>query len=288
MIIYTLLLAEVVLWGMYPIFTHYFVLTVDPIFLVSISSLIASIPFVARLIVTKKYKKLVSKNIVRSLIPIAFFTAIGHGFLFFGTKLTSGVNTGLLLQVEPIYSLILGAIFLGDIIGKKRIAATFIMILGAMTIVYKGTISPNPGDIFILLTPLMYQLSHTFAKKLLDNGTDISVILAGRQLGSGFILLLLAFVSNKSFVSLLNFQNVGSATYLGLYLSLVVFLWYSIIKRIPLSVASSFLPLTAVSSLFGSVFFLKETISTQQYIGFILIMSGTAWMSKLYSQKALN
>ncbi|MEK7633512.1 MAG: DMT family transporter [Patescibacteria group bacterium] len=135
---YFVLLFGVILWGMFPIITHKFVLSIDPLFLVSLSVFIASIPFIIQLFVKKEFNKLFSVKILKTLLPVAFFTAIGQALLFIGTKLTSGVNTGLLLQTEPIYSLILGTIFLGEIVRNGQIGATLLMVIGAMTIVYRG------------------------------------------------------------------------------------------------------------------------------------------------------
>lgn len=283
---YLILTFGMVLWGMYPILTHKIVLGLDPLFLVSVSMLIASVPFIIQLILKKEYKQLFSQKILKTLIPVALFTAAGQAFLFAGTKLTSGVNTGLLLQVEPVYSLILGAIFLGEMIGGGQIGATLIMVVGAMTIVYKkGGMSINFGDLLILLSPLMFQISHAIAKKLLNKGAKISLLLAGRHLYGGIILLVFSFITNTSIISLFNFNNLKTASYLGLYLSLLAFLWYSSIKKIPVSAASSFLPLTALVSLLGSVFFLKETVSIQQYIGFFLIVGGIIWQTHLSIHK---
>lgn len=279
---YLILTFGMVLWGMYPILTHKIVLGLDPLFLVSASMLIASVPFIIQLILKKENKQLFSQKMLKTLIPVALFTAAGQAFLFVGTKLTSGVNTGLLLQVEPVYSLILGIIFLGEIIGGGQIGATLIMVIGAMTIVYKkGGININFGDLLILLSPLMFQISHAVAKKLLNKGTKISLILAGRHFYGGIMLIIFTFITNKSVINLFNFDNFKTASYLGLYLSFLAFLWYSSIKKIPVSVASSFLPLTALVSLLGSVFFLKETISIQQYIGFFLIVGGIIWQTHL-------
>ncbi len=285
--IYLLLVFNMVLWGMYPIFTHYFVLSLDPLLLLSVTALIASFPFIINLAVKKKLGQIFSAKNLKTLLPVALFAAIGNVLLFTGTKLTSGANTGLLLQVEPIYSLILGVIFFGEIIEKKRIGATLLMVIGAMTIVYRGEKSLNIGDFFILATPLMYQLSHTAAKRLLDKGADTSLILAGRQFYAGVLILLLVFLMNKSFMTAFSLNNLTSATFLGLYLSFVAFLWYTALKRMPVSVASSFLPLTALVSLLGSVFFLRETISLPQYVGFAFIVSGLLWFAKTYSHKKL-
>jgi len=279
---YLILTFGMVLWGMYPILTHKIVLNLDPLFLVSVSMLIASVPFIIQLILKKEYKQLFSQKILRALVPVALFTAAGQAFLFAGTKLTSGINTGLLLQVEPVYSLILGTIFLGEMVGGGQIGATLIMVAGAMTIVYKkGGVNLNFGDLLILLSPLMFQISHAIGKKILNKGAKIGLVLAGRHLYGGIMLIIFAFITNKSIISLFNINNIKTASYLGLYLSLLAFLWYSSIKKIPVSVASSFLPLTALVSLLGSVFFLKETISVQQYIGFFLIAGGIIWQTHL-------
>jgi len=278
---YLILFLGMTLWGMYPLFTHKFVLGIDPLFLVSVSTLIAAIPFIIQLLIKKEFRQLFSLKNLKTLLLVALFTAIGQGFLFIGTKLTSGTNTGLLLQSEPIYSLILGVIFLGEVIGASQAGATLLMVIGAMTIVYKGGMNLNVGDILILLSPLMFQISHAFGKKLLSKGADIYLILAGRQFYGGLMLLILAFIFNKSMISLFTFNNLLSTFYLGLFSAIVALCWYASIKKIPVSVASSFLPLTAVVSLLGSVFFLKEIISVQQYFGFLFIVGGMVWQTRL-------
>jgi drug/metabolite transporter (DMT)-like permease len=282
---YPILLLGVILWGLYPIFTHHFVLTLDPLFLVSIASFVASIPFIIRLIITGKQNQLFSGKNLKSILPVALFTGASYSLLFIGTKLTSGTNSGLLLQAEPIYALILGVIFFGEVLGKERISASLVLILGAMIIVYKGGANPNLGDLLILLVPLSAQISHTIAKKLLDKGMDKYLLLAGRQFYSGLLLIVFVFTMNKSFFGLLSFNNLAIASYLGLYISAVIFIWYTSIKKMPVSVASSYLPITALASLLGSAFFLKETISTQQYVGFFFIVGGMIWLGKLYSRK---
>jgi len=283
---YLILLCGMFLWGMYPLFTHKFVLDINPMFLVSISTLTASIPFIFQLIKNKEFNQLFIVEDLKILLPIAFFTAVGQAFLFIGTKMTSGTNTGLLLQTEPIYSLILGVLFLGEIIGSGQIGATLLMVVGAMTIVYKGKmIVPNTGDFLILLSPLMFQISHAIGKQLLNKGAKVSLILAGRQFYGGVILLIFAFMMNKSIINLFNIKNLLTGLYLGVFAAIVALCWYSSIKKIPVSVASSFLPLTALVSMVGSVFFLKETVNVQQYVGFFLIVGGMLWQTKLLSVK---
>jgi len=91
---------------------------------------------------------------------------------------------------------------------------------------------------------------------------------------------------NKSILNQFNFNSLTSALYLGLFLSAISFCWFSSIKKLSVSVASSFLPFTAVVSLLGSVFFLKETISIQQFAGSFFIIGGMIWQANLHVRKA--
>lgn len=282
---YLILFTGLILWGLYPIFTHKYIVGINPMLLVSISTLTASIPFIILLIIKKELLELFSVKILKTLIFVAFFTAVGQAFLFIGTKLTSGTNTGLLLQIEPIYSLVLGAIFLGEIISGGQILATLLMVFGAMIIVYKGGSSVNLGDILILLSPLTFQISHLIGKRLLNNNFDVHLILAGRQFLGGIMLLSFTFITNRNTISLLNYRIISIGLFLGIILSVMALCWYLAIKKIPVSIASSFLPFTALVSLVASAVYLKEVISIQQYVGFVLIVGGMFWQTYIANKK---
>jgi drug/metabolite transporter (DMT)-like permease len=123
-------------------------------------------------------------------------------------------------------------------------------------------------------------------KKLLNKKVGVNLILAGRQFFGGMMLLLFTFVTNKNFISLFSYQSVSIGFFLGMIAAIVALCWYMSIKKISVSVASSFLPLTALVSLFASVVYLKEVVSIQQYIGFLLIVSGMFWQTHIINNKA--
>jgi drug/metabolite transporter (DMT)-like permease len=271
-----------VLWGLYPIFTHYFVRSLDPVFLSSVSTVFSSVPFLVMLLFSKNKSYAKPARILKPIFLTAFFAGVGSMLLFTGTRLTSGTNTGLLLQVEPMYALLLGVYIFKEKFDRGKFSATLLMVLGAVVIIYKGFVPPNIGDIFVLFTTLMFQISHVFVKRLLDKGEDMTWILFLRQLLGGLMLVIFACIISPSFLQLATSpESVLHAGFLGIYLSAVILLWYSAVKKMPLSVASSFLPITALVALIASALFLKETITTQHIFGFILIVSGMLWQAKI-------
>ena len=175
---------------------------------------------------------------------------------------------------------------MGEIISSSQVGATLLMVIGAITIVYKGGVNLNLGDILVLFSPLMFQISHAIAKKLLNKGTYIFLILAGRQLYGGLMLLFFSFIMNKSIINLFNFNSLTSALYLGLFLSAISFCWFSSIKKFPFLLHRLF---TINSScIFTWVsFFLKETISIQQYLGFFFIVGGMIWQASSLNKKQI-
>ncbi len=283
---YFLALVTMFIYGMYPVVSHYLVSDIDPIFLIGIVSIVASIPFLLYLIPRNKQKDLFSIRFRKLFIEIALLAAAANALFFIGTKMTSGLNTSLLLQVEPIYSVILAFIFLGEKIKKREILSIIVMVIGAVVVAYKGGQGLNIGDIFIIITPLLYQAYHMRAKQIMTQGGSANMVAAGRLLYGGIILLFIALVVHpESILILTNVTKVWKMLLFGLLLSLNFFTWYQAVKLMPLSRASAFIPLSVSVSFLGSVFLLKEMPTSQHYVGLILILIGLIGLTWIHFKR---
>ncbi|MDP2861153.1 MAG: DMT family transporter [bacterium] len=243
-----------------------------------------SFPFLLKLKLQNQEKDLYSQKFIKSLLGIAILTTIGSFFYFVGTKYTTGINTGLLTQIEPFYAIVLSAIFLGEAVKRNQIMATLTMVLGAVVLVYKGLDQLNIGDILIVLAPMFFQASHIIAKKIMNKVSDTDVIPAARLLYSGLLLTIFALIVNPlSFQQLFFWQNVVSIMIFAfIFRALDFYLWYQAIKRISVPKASAVIPLAAAISFVGSVFFLKEIPDARQYVGLFLIMGALNWFSIIH------
>lgn len=276
-----LVIVDMILYGMFPVFAHYFVTKMDPLFFAGTATLAGSFPLLAILKSKKKIKEIYSKKFIKPLFGVVIASTFANGFFFLGTKLTSGINSGLLVQIEPFYAAVLAALFLGETIGLGQLIATALMVVGAVTVVFKGVSGLNLGDLLILVTPIFYQVGHIFAKRIIKKISDVYVIPAARTLYGGIILTILALVINPySALQLLNLENVISILLFGFILRALDFtLWYSAIKRIPVSKASAVLPLAAGVSFFLSITFLKEQATLRQFMGLFFILGGLILLS---------
>ena len=284
-----LVIICVFIHGAHPILGKYGVSLVSPLFFASLTNLIAAAGLV--LIILLKRESLViliKKRFFILLFLIGFFgTTLSNVMFFYGVRLTSGINSAILLQVEPIYSLIIGYLLLKERVSTRQIISTLLIIFGTLMVIYQGTSRMNWGDILILLTPLCYQVGHFFSKQLL-NETEISplFIATGRTFYGGLILLILnRFTGSHEFDILTQSNILAIFIFYGIVVYALSYLtFYGAIKRINLSKASAIISVYPAISIILARFILKEVPDFYQLGGFFVIMLGIFYLANLKSE----
>lgn len=278
---------EIFLSGLFPVVTKYGVGFISPVFFAAISALIGSGFLLLILKFRGELSQLFSRNLLRYLLPIGFFGTFATSVsFFFGSTMTSGINSSILLQVEPIYSIILSFFILKEIIRKKQVAVTLFILSGAILVLYNGALSISLGHVLVLLTPLFWQISHLFAKKIFDK-TSLYVVSASRVFYGGLLLFALTFIpgfNDYGFLTdpgiLLIFLFQGLTAFVG-----AVVVWYLVITRINLSKATAIVGVYPVFSVILAWIFLGEKASIYQIIGLFIIVGGIFLLSRIRSEK---
>jgi len=240
--------------GIQPVFTKLAVGIINPLFAASMASLIGFIvPFVF-LLKNNDFKIIFHRRNLKEILLVGFFgTTVAYLLFFFGAQLTSGINAAILMQAEPIYSILLGYFLLKEKISSKQVLITLLIVAGVIVVIYKGTTSLNVGDFLILLTPLFYQISHVTAKRAIKRIGTFAVQ-AGRYLSAGITLFIISsFLGVNQFNLLLEPLNLATILALGLIVAGIGSLaFYEAIKRIDLSkVTAMIAPYSVLSVIFG-------------------------------------
>jgi drug/metabolite transporter (DMT)-like permease len=284
-----LVIICVFIHGAHPILGKYGVSLVSPLFFASLTNLIAAAGLVLIILLKRESLAiLIKKRFFILLFLIGFFgTTLSNIMFFYGVRLTSGINSAILLQVEPIYSLIIGYLLLQERVTTRQIISTMLIIFGTLIVIYQGTSRMNWGDILILLTPLCYQVGHFFSKQLL-NETEISplFIATGRTFYGGLILLILnQFTGNHELNILIQPNILAIFIFYGIVVYALSYLtFYAAIKRINLSKASAIISVYPAISIILARFILKEILDFYQLSGFCIIMFGIFYLSNLKSE----
>lgn len=280
-------MVEIILAGLFPVITKYGVGFINPLFFAAISALIGAGFMLIFLKFRKELRQLFSKELLLNLFLIGLFgTFLSSIVFFFGSTMTSGINASILLQVEPIYSIVLSFFLLSELIRKKQVAITLLILSGTIIVLYNGVLSINMGDILILLTPLFWQIGHVVARKTLEK-TSSYVVSGARVFYGGILLFILSLIpgfSEYEFLTdpgiMLIFVFQGIIVYVG---SMIV--WYEAIGRINLSKATAIIAPYPIFSVILAWIFLGETVSIYQLAGLAIIIAGIILLSRIRSEK---
>jgi drug/metabolite transporter (DMT)-like permease len=287
-IIFTII--TIFLAGSLPIVVKYGTGIIHPLFFATVTSLIAGGCLFMVTLIKGNWKILLDRKYLFYFLIIGFFgTTLSNILFFYGVTLTSGINSAILLQIEPLYALFIGYIFLRERIGLKQIIFTFVIILGTLTVLYQGGFKVSWGDGLVLFAPLCWQITHFQSKRLMANHQGITplIIATVRTLYGGIFLFIINYIwgvnqfdklSGPKILFIIFFQGM-----IGFALQYSV--WYEAVKRINLSKATTIISVYPVFSILLAWFILKEIPTINHLIGFGLILIGIISLSGIKSEQ---
>jgi drug/metabolite transporter (DMT)-like permease len=230
-----------------------------------------------------RWRQVISRKVAPSLAmmglcsgaaTVVFISALAH---------TTPANAAIVAQIEVIYSAALTAWLLGERPSLKLSLAALLVMSGTALVMLHDLASPRwKGDLMILCTPWLYQLSHIFAKRLpLDLD---AVTLSGGRVFYGILtmapvcLWVLSHGGRWSWspeaLRILALQGV-------LMSSLNFVLWYMAIRNMELSKATTFMLSYPALTLVFSWALGRDMIQGVQILGLVCSFSGAVWTARL-------
>lgn len=276
--------------GFAPIFGGVSVKVIDNILLVFLSSIIGFLYFLPYLIKNKSFGILFNKNNFLPFLVIANFgSALPFCCLLYALNFTTPANTAILNQFELLYSFIFSIIFLKETVTFRQILASLLIVLGGVILMSGSFKSINlKGDLIVILSVWMFQVSHIAAKKLSVN-IPCQVLAAAKNLYAiPLMAVLLLMYSNTIFIKP-GVALYGVLFYMGIIrYGLSYLLWFWTIQKLSLpkvtAIALSYPALTLIlSCLFG-----YDKLTLHNVCGLILSMFGAIMLSKMMTKEAKN
>lgn len=269
--------AEDLVWGIYPILAKDLTARFDPYLLAGVSGMAAGLPFMAFLAYKGLLGSITHPRVALRLCMVALTgTVLPYLFFFTGAAQSSGINVALLGQVEPVYSLLLAGLVLREVITRKQLFSTCLLLLGAITVVYQPGFRLQSGDLYLLIAPFWYQVGHLIAKRLFDDVAHVYVIPAVRMTLGGAIVLCVALLRKPELGQVL-IDPSSMATLIAFGIGIVgaeKLFWYEALKRLDLGRATALLVPSVGVGVVGAWWILGEILKPMQAIGLLLMLTG--------------
>lgn len=238
-----------------------------------------------------RLRKIFSRRLAPSLFLMGVFSGLASFIYISATAYTTPANASIMAQIEVLYSALLCSFFLKERITGKQALASGLVVAGTGLIMAHDLTSPRwKGDLMILATPWMFQVSHIFSKRL-PKDLDPITATAGRVI-YGIIAMLPFCAWSYARGGAWTWSREGMELLLiqGVFMSCLNFIfWYMAILRMDLAKATAVLLSYPALTLVFSWAFGREMIAPVQVAGLVVTMSGAYWVSMLLvkAQKAL-
>ncbi len=208
--------------------------------------------------------------------------------------LTTAVRTGWLIGVTPIWSAVLGAVFLREGFGSRKILGLFIGLAGALLVIARGELSSDVlalpstrGDLLVLASTWTWAiytiLGRDTLKRLGSARATAAAMFAGWAMMIPFFVAAAGWqeyrvVSSTSLIAIL-FLGVGCS-------GLGYWFWYAALERIDTSQVAAFLYLEPLVTLLSAVALLGESVAFSTIVGGLLVLIGVLTVQTTPSRKA--
>jgi len=222
--------------------------------------------------------KIRKKTFVVMVITGIIFT-ISTFFYVFAFDTAGTVSTAIAIQTYPLFSIVMEFILFKKKKRSSELIFTLIMIVGIYYLGTEGTwlISGfSPWFALALIIPLLWSIAHVIIKHTLDTSPITpNQVTFFRVLISSILLFgissLLSGTSNifEGFMNL-EFQIFGFIMGIVYYLELVN--WFSAVKHVDVSVASTITTPTPIITMVFALFILKESIELYQILAMIIVL----------------
>lgn len=283
---YIYLLIVVLIWGAAPSIIKY-ALTELPPFLFLFYRFLITVIFLTPFYLSAKSKGINAKTLPTVLISSLLASTVTLGLLFYGTNLTTSLDSSLISATSPIVIILTGALLLKERITKREkigIAVTFIgtLIVAVQSLFETGVDAERSilGNSLILLSNFTFAAALYFSKKDLRRGVSAFSLMYIMFLVGLFSVIpfTLKEAGGKVSWDMISSLSVGahlSVIYMAFLSGALAYLLYQKAqKTIETSEAAVFLYLQPlVTAPFGLIW-LKEHITPPFLLGAIVIAIG--------------
>ncbi len=202
--------------------------------------------------------------------------------LFYGQRSTTAINSSMLMQLSPVFILVLG-IGIGERIAWRNLAAILLSLAGALVVVgiitpagWSAQLTAARGDLLVLGGALCWAfyaiLSKATVQRLGGFTATTWVMLAG-----ALELLVLRLALPAELILPKDPKTWAMIVYLALFpTALAFYAWYEAMRLIDLAVLNIMQYLTPVFTIILAGLLLGERLTWLQGLGIALVLGGVA------------
>ena len=282
---YLLILLAVIFWGTSFVATKRVLAELDPVTIIALRLLLASVLLLTIAIITKRTFTINLKN--HGSIFILACIAVFHLWIqVTGLKYTTASNTGWIIGTAPIFMALLAIIFFKEKINFVQGTGILIAMFGLLLLIGKGNITSidlirNKGDLLVLASAFTWGVYSMVNKKITLTYSPLMTILYLFLMMS--IIIVPLNLSSAVIESVIHLSTVGwiSILFLGLFCSGIAYvIWAYSLRDLESAKVGAFLYFEPIITVAAAWVLLQESITILMLVSGIIITVGVILVNK--------
>jgi drug/metabolite transporter (DMT)-like permease len=271
-------IANVTISALQPVITRYAALTIDPLLFCACSVMTAAVSASIMLICTGEISLLFDLRYRRRLFAISMTGTVATALaLIYGLRKIDAIAGIILLETEPVYSLLLATIFLKERLSKCQLLATAVILAAIGFLFGVGhAVSPWYDALLVIITPFFWQSSHVLALNIMPPLTPRAITGARYVYAAIALLTILLVLDHSSLSALIAPDILLTVLFTGTFVYFMgSFTWYGAISRLSLAFTTALvIPAVPLAALVFAIIFLGERPSPRELIGVAVALTG--------------
>lgn len=199
-----------------------------------------------------------------------------------GLKTAQAATSAWIISSMPVFIALLGALFLGERMGRRRVVGLVLAAAGVLLVVTRGdpkrlwmTDPGSFGDLLVLLSALNWAVFTVVSRGFLSRHRPAPMMF--KVMASGWLMTTIPFLAYEAWSPIAGLDAGGWAAvlFLGVFCSgLAYVFWYDALKNLPASRAGVLMYLNPASATVVAVAGLGEPLSVSVVTGALLITLG--------------
>lgn len=273
-----LAIVNIMVGAILPVITRWAAVTLDPLLFCAGSVIVAGICLAPALYRTGELAALADSRYLPRLLSLSMLGTVATSFsLVYGLRHVSAVTGVLLLQTEPVYSLLLATIVIGERPSARQLMATAAILAGVSSAFGGGAAwTVSTAAIVLLLTPLLWQTAHILSLPVMPPLSPTCITGARYIYASVPMAAVLLAFDSGALRQLGDPAALGAIALTGVLIYFIGTLsWYGAISRLSLAWTTALVvPGMPLLSIILAVVFLGEHANARQAAGIAIAVSG--------------
>jgi drug/metabolite transporter (DMT)-like permease len=274
---FALAITNTLIGAFQPVVVRYGAVNLDPLLFAAGPVVVAAICVVPTLYLMGELHHLFEPRYLTKLVMVSMAgTVMTTLTLVYGLEKINAVAGVLLLQSEPVYSLLLATMIVGERPSIRQLLATTVIIAGIGSVFGGAAFRPIYAALLVLFTPFFWQTAHVLSLEVMPPLSP-TCITGARYVYSAVVLAALVIILRPAALS-----QLADAHALALIIptGVVIFFissltWYGAISRLSLAWTTALVvPGVPVLSIIFAIIFLGEHATIREVAGVAIAMSG--------------